>query len=128
MKKIIKNLSLVLVIMVLCLVNVSCGGGTTNKAKRGWEVYLEIGAKDAGVSVSKYREILEKNLSLSYVYLEQFDTYYYKGTYTTSSGRTSSFYFTYLVDEDFSSDTSAKTYEYALDLYLGGDKGERGYL
>ena len=25
---------------------------------------------------------------------------YYKGTYTTSSGRTSSFYFTYLVDEE----------------------------
>lgn len=129
MKKTIKNLCITLTIIALCLINVSCGGGTKNKAQRGWEVYLEIGAQEAGVSVEKYKEILDVDeLSLRYVYREESNTYYYKGTYTTSSGRTSSFYFMYLVDEDFSTDTVEKAYEYALDLYRSGDKGETGTL
>jgi hypothetical protein len=123
-----KKIFLIICMLLLCLAVTSCGNGG-NKYQKGWDRYCKDGAAMSGKTLQEYKALLEGDLTLSYVYLEETNTVYYKGYYGDTQREGSTFYFMYLVDEDYASESQAKlSYQYALDLYYDGYKGASGIL
>lgn len=122
-----KKLITVIYILCLGLILVSCGN--VSKEQKGWDEYCKIGASQINVSFEEYQELAEENLTLNYVYLEGTDTIYYEGYYGMDQTAETSFYFMYMVDEDYVVMSKAEaSYEHALELYHDGEKGEIGKL
>ena len=98
---------------------------SVSNPQKGWDLYCQVGADYLGVDVDEYKVTLQRNLTLQYVYLEETDTVYYKGTY----GSRSTFYFMFLVGENYATDNDdSLAYTYALDLYNDGYAGYAGTL
>lgn len=122
-----KKLFLVLFVMFFGFSIVSCGKDEKSGAQKGWDMYCEEGANVTGVSTKEYKEIVENGLTLHYVFLEETEAYYYKGSYGSRYGAT--FYFVYYTTSDVVTASNAETsYEFAVDLYEDGYEGKAGYL
>lgn len=104
-------------IAFLCLLSMSftlssCG---TNKAKKGYDLYVEDLARNYGTTRAEMKKVIENGLFINYVYVKDTKTYCYKGSY--GYGESTTFYFTYFESNNLVGTYNAEElYELALQM------------